>query len=117
MKRSTPSKAYASACAAFHRAKKSLRSSMRAAAAKGAVRAPAADIMRTTKTVSGTMTRSSSRLKVPNIDTSTVKTRALGRILVGLSGWKYPPFRGKFYPKGLRQADELSYAAKQFPTI
>jgi uncharacterized protein YecE (DUF72 family) len=34
-----------------------------------------------------------------------------------LSGWKYAPFRGKFYPKGLRQDDELSYAAERFPTI
>lgn len=42
---------------------------------------------------------------------------AQGRILVGLSGWKYAPFRGAFYPKGLRQADELAYAARRFATI
>jgi uncharacterized protein YecE (DUF72 family) len=40
-----------------------------------------------------------------------------GRILVGLSGWKYPEFRGKFYPEGLKQAGELAYAAERFPTI
>ena len=34
-----------------------------------------------------------------------------------MSGWRYAPFRGKFYPKGLRQDDELSYAAQRFPTI
>ncbi|HVW27150.1 MAG TPA: DUF72 domain-containing protein [Polyangiaceae bacterium] len=44
-------------------------------------------------------------------------SRRPGRILVGLSGFRYAPFRGKFYPKGLRQADELSYAAQRFPTI
>ncbi len=38
-------------------------------------------------------------------------------IRVGISGWTYPPWRGKFYPKGLRQKDELIYAASQFRTI
>jgi uncharacterized protein YecE (DUF72 family) len=36
---------------------------------------------------------------------------------VGISGWTYPPWRGAFYPKGLRQNDELRYAAAQFRTI
>jgi uncharacterized protein YecE (DUF72 family) len=36
---------------------------------------------------------------------------------IGISGWTYPPWRGVFYPKGLRQKDELSYAAGQFRTI
>jgi len=40
-----------------------------------------------------------------------------GRIRIGISGWRYAPWRGKFYPKGLRQADELAYAAGKFPTI
>ncbi len=44
-------------------------------------------------------------------------SRSSPTILVGLSGWKYAPFRGKFYPKGLRQVDELTYAAERFPTI
>src|SRR3569833_2038817 len=39
------------------------------------------------------------------------------RIRIGISGWRYAPWRGKFYPKGLRQADELSNAAGKFPTI
>ena len=38
-------------------------------------------------------------------------------IRVGISGWTYPPWRGAFYPKGLRQKDELAYAARQFRTI
>lgn len=36
---------------------------------------------------------------------------------IGISGWRYPPWRGRFYPKGLRQKDELSFAAGQFSTI
>ena len=40
-----------------------------------------------------------------------------GRIRIGISGWRYAPWRGNFYPKGLRQADELAYAAEKFSTI
>lgn len=28
---------------------------------------------------------------------------------IGTSGWKYAEWRGRFYPKGLRQVDELQY--------
>jgi uncharacterized protein YecE (DUF72 family) len=42
---------------------------------------------------------------------------AKGKIRIGISGWRYAPWRGVFYPKGLRQADELEFAAKTFPTI
>ena len=35
-----------------------------------------------------------------------------GRIRVGIGGWNYAPWRGVFYPKGLKQADELAYAAQ-----
>ena len=38
-------------------------------------------------------------------------------IRIGVSGWRYPPWRGEFYPDGLRQADELTYASKKLPTI
>jgi uncharacterized protein YecE (DUF72 family) len=40
-----------------------------------------------------------------------------GTIRIGISGWRYKPWRGVFYPKGLRQRDELAYAAGKFPTI
>jgi uncharacterized protein YecE (DUF72 family) len=33
------------------------------------------------------------------------------RIRVGISGWRYAPWRGTFYPKGLPQRDELKYAS------
>jgi uncharacterized protein YecE (DUF72 family) len=36
---------------------------------------------------------------------------------IGISGWTYPPWRGVFYPTGLRQADELSFAARAFSSI
>src|SRR5690606_4011895 len=32
-----------------------------------------------------------------------------GRIRVGIGGWTYEPWRGTFYPEGLRQKDELAY--------
>ena len=38
-------------------------------------------------------------------------------IRIGISGWTYPPWRGNFYPQGLRQTDELAYAARQFSSI
>ncbi|HWM33079.1 MAG TPA: DUF72 domain-containing protein [Pseudolysinimonas sp.] len=36
---------------------------------------------------------------------------------VGISGWVYAPWRGVFYPKGLRQADELAYASSHVTSI
>lgn len=41
----------------------------------------------------------------------------IGHIRIGLSGWKYPGWRGAFYPAGLRQKDELGYAARRVDTI
>jgi uncharacterized protein YecE (DUF72 family) len=38
-------------------------------------------------------------------------------VRIGISGWRYAPWRGVFYPKGLRQKDELAYAAGIFNTI
>src|SRR5215471_17647918 len=40
-----------------------------------------------------------------------------GGVRIGISGWTYAPWRGRFYPKGLRQKHELSYAAHLFSTI
>src|SRR5580658_10680 len=40
-----------------------------------------------------------------------------GNIRIGISGWRYPPWRGTFYPKKLRQKDELKHAASVFSTI
>jgi uncharacterized protein YecE (DUF72 family) len=38
-------------------------------------------------------------------------------IRVGIGGWTYTPWRGVFYPKGLRQADELQFASRAVTTI
>ncbi|PEQ14430.1 hypothetical protein B2G71_02220 [Novosphingobium sp. PC22D] len=40
-----------------------------------------------------------------------------GAIRTGIGGWVYPDWRGTFYPEGLRQADELAYAAGRLGTI
>jgi uncharacterized protein YecE (DUF72 family) len=45
------------------------------------------------------------------------RAAARADIRIGVSGWTYPPWRGNFYPEGLRQADELAYAGRQFPAI
>ena len=38
-------------------------------------------------------------------------------IRIGISGWRYAPWRGVFYPDDLPQKRELEYASRQFPTI
>jgi uncharacterized protein YecE (DUF72 family) len=43
--------------------------------------------------------------------------RKPGKVRIGISGWRYEPWRGVFYPEGLRQKDELAFASAQFPTI
>ena len=40
-----------------------------------------------------------------------------GVVRVGISGWRYPPWRGVFYPEGLPQRSELGYASRRFGTI
>ncbi len=39
------------------------------------------------------------------------------RVHIGISGWTYEPWRGVFFPKGLRQSEELAFAARSFSTI
>jgi len=43
--------------------------------------------------------------------------RAVGDARIGMSGWRYPPWRGVFYPDGLRQDDELAYASRTVRSI
>ncbi|WP_144095255.1 DUF72 domain-containing protein [Croceicoccus sediminis] len=38
-------------------------------------------------------------------------------IRTGIGGWTYEPWRGLFYPDGLRQKDELAYAASRLGAI
>ena len=38
-------------------------------------------------------------------------------IYIGISGWRYAPWRGVFYPEGLTQHRELEYASRQVSSI
>lgn len=41
----------------------------------------------------------------------------MGRVRIGISGWRYKGWRGVFYPKGLAQRRELEFAARHFNSI
>jgi uncharacterized protein YecE (DUF72 family) len=45
------------------------------------------------------------------------QSKERGRVRVGVGGWLYAPWRGAFYPKGLKQADELAYMASKLTSI
>src|ERR1700757_3349232 len=40
-----------------------------------------------------------------------------GCIRIGISGWRYAPWRKVFYPDGLPQRRELEYASREFGSI
>jgi uncharacterized protein YecE (DUF72 family) len=40
-----------------------------------------------------------------------------GRVRVGLSGWTYKSWRGRFYPQGLPHKRELAHIGSIFPTV
>jgi uncharacterized protein YecE (DUF72 family) len=46
-----------------------------------------------------------------------LRAKSTGTIRIGISGWRYEPWRGTFYPKKLRQKDELKHAASILSTI
>lgn len=41
----------------------------------------------------------------------------MGKIYIGISGWRYPPWRGVFFPPKLAQARELEFASRALPSI
>lgn len=41
----------------------------------------------------------------------------MGAIRIGISGWRYKPWRGDFYPDGLKQKDELCFASRAVSSI
>jgi uncharacterized protein YecE (DUF72 family) len=49
--------------------------------------------------------------------TPTSGHNSKGRILIGIGGWTFAPWRGTFYPKGLPHAKELSYAGERLTSI
>ena len=40
-----------------------------------------------------------------------------GAVRIGISGWRYAPWRGVFYPERLPQHRELAFASRMLPTI
>ena len=46
-----------------------------------------------------------------------MQKKKTGVIRVGISGWRYPGWRGVFYPNSLAQKNELAYAASKFGSI
>ncbi len=38
-------------------------------------------------------------------------------VWIGISGWTYAPWRGRFYPKGLGQRNELAYVAERMNSV
>ncbi len=40
-----------------------------------------------------------------------------GTIRIGVGGWTFEPWRGVFYPKDLKQKDELAYASRHLSAI
>ena len=38
-------------------------------------------------------------------------------VRVGISGWRYPPWRGVFYPSGLPQRRELEWASRRLTSV
>ena len=43
--------------------------------------------------------------------------RKVGEVRVGISGWRYEPWRGKFYPEKLTQKKELEFASSKFRSL
>ena len=46
-----------------------------------------------------------------------IPVRARAAVRVGISGWRYAPWRGVFYPAGVPQREELAYASRRLSTI
>lgn len=44
-------------------------------------------------------------------------TSTVGKVRIGISGWRYVPWRGVFYPEKLTQKKELAYASSIFRSI
>jgi uncharacterized protein YecE (DUF72 family) len=47
----------------------------------------------------------------------SLMAKKIGRILIGIGGWTFAPWRGVFYPDGLPHAQELGYAASRLTSI
>jgi uncharacterized protein YecE (DUF72 family) len=45
--------------------------------------------------------------------TTRPRGHPVGEVRIGTSGWRYPSWRGDFYPSGLRQRDELAHLSRE----
>jgi uncharacterized protein YecE (DUF72 family) len=50
-------------------------------------------------------------------DVVTARARKAGRALIGISGYDYKPWRGRFYPTQLPARRWLEYASRQFDSV
>jgi uncharacterized protein YecE (DUF72 family) len=57
------------------------------------------------------------RAALPGVTAPVPALHALGSVRTGISGWRYPPWRGVFYPSDLAQRRELEFASRHLPTI
>jgi uncharacterized protein YecE (DUF72 family) len=44
-------------------------------------------------------------------------SRKAGRVRAGVGGWTFEPWRGAFYPPGLKRKEELAYASRRLTSI
>lgn len=58
-----------------------------------------------------------SRCNAPPSSRFHLTVSASPKVRIGISGWRYTPWRGVFYPPQLAQRKELAFAASQFPSI
>lgn len=49
--------------------------------------------------------------------TAARASQPIGEARIGISGWRYEPWRGVFYPSDLPHRSELAFASRRFPTI
>lgn len=54
---------------------------------------------------------------LPSIVVFTMSEQRDGQVRIGISGWRYAPWRSVFYPRALPQRMELAYASRILRTI
>src|SRR5581483_8327627 len=65
----------------------------------------------------GASAAAAARRPARNSGQAATPSGRIGVIRVGVGGWTFPPWRNSFYPKGLKHADELTYAASKLTAI
>src|SRR3954469_8124567 len=57
------------------------------------------------------------RARVGNPCYFNARGKRMSSTRIGISGWRYGPWRGTFYPKALPQKRELEFASRHFNSI